>query len=120
MTVYVLHLEPRYRHARHYVGFTPDADADRRVAEHLACGPNGSPLIRAAIEAGSTVTVATTFPGAGRDFEKLIKTRKDVRRWCPCCAGARRTRPPSPDRISRRFRESKPAYDRPAFEARAC
>lgn len=108
MTVYVLHFEPPYLHARHYVGFTPDANADRRVGEHLAAGSKGSPLVAAAVRAGCEVKLAHAFPGAGRDFEANLKARRDVRKWCPCCATAGRPLP-DPSRISARFRAAKVA-----------
>lgn len=85
MTVYVLHIEPPYQHARHYTGYPPDKDASRRIREHLDCTPRGSPLVRAAIEAGCDVQVAHVFKRVGRDFEKWLKTRRDHRKWCPCC-----------------------------------
>lgn len=104
MTVYVLHLDPPLRHARHYVGYTPDADAGRRVAEHLR--GVGNPLVKAALAAGSVVSLAHEFPGAGRDFERNIKNRKDVRCWCALCAEGRRP-VPDPSRLTARFRRSK-------------
>ena len=30
MSLYLLHIEPRYKHAGHYLGFTPDLRVDRR------------------------------------------------------------------------------------------
>jgi predicted GIY-YIG superfamily endonuclease len=45
-TVYVLHFEPAYKHARHYVGWT-EGDVVERLAVHLQ--GRGSPLIRAAL-----------------------------------------------------------------------
>jgi hypothetical protein len=43
--VYLLHFETRYHHARHYVGFVADGDAQRRLQEHLS--GQGSALVRA-------------------------------------------------------------------------
>jgi predicted GIY-YIG superfamily endonuclease len=67
-TVYVLHFEPAYRHARHYVGWATDVNA--RLAEHLA--GVGSPLVRAAVAAGVHVQVAATMPGS-RFLERRLK-----------------------------------------------
>lgn len=108
MTVYVLHLDPPYKHAGHYIGYTPDATADRRVGEHLVAGPKASPLIVAAIRAGSVVRLAHVVEGdtAGRDFERWLKARADTRKWCPCCAVGSRPLP-DPSRITGRFRASK-------------
>jgi len=104
MTVYVLHFDPPYQHARHYIGYTPDDTADRRISEHLSCGEKGSPLVSAAIMSGSEVSVAAIFPGAGRDFERWLKDRRDTRRWCPTC-GVGTKRFPDPSRITSKFRD---------------
>ena len=68
-TVYVLHLEPAYRHARHYVGWTA-GDVDARVAMHLQGA--GSPLLRAAVRAGVDVQLVATYPGS-RHLERRLK-----------------------------------------------
>jgi hypothetical protein len=93
MTVYVLHFSEPYQHARHYVGYTPDATSARRVGEHLACNGKASPLVKAAIHSGIAVTLAHEFPGASRTFERWIKNRKSVSDWCPLCARGRRRVP---------------------------
>jgi hypothetical protein len=58
-TVYVLHFEPAYKHARHYIGWTAD-DVTARLAVHLQ--GRGSPLIRAAVGAGVEIQIAATYP----------------------------------------------------------
>jgi hypothetical protein len=52
-TVYVLHFEPAYKHARHYIGWTSDTDVTARLNVHLQ--GRGSPLVRAAVQAGVEV-----------------------------------------------------------------
>lgn len=81
-SVYVLHISPRYRHAAHYIGFT-EGLVHGRIGEHYK--GNGSPLIKAALLAGCTVTIAHIFQGASRTFERRLKNRADTVRWCPCC-----------------------------------
>jgi hypothetical protein len=49
MSLYLLHIEPRYRHAGHYLGFCQAERVDRRVNEHLAGGSKASPLILAQV-----------------------------------------------------------------------
>ncbi|MCV0428349.1 MAG: hypothetical protein K5905_23070 [Roseibium sp.] len=111
MTVYVLHFDPPYRQARHYIGYTPDASAERRVQEHLSGGYKASPLVKAALEAGSAVTLAHEFPGDGRFFERWLKDRKDTRMWCRCC-GVNARPVPNSKGISEAYRLRKAARDR--------
>lgn len=87
-TVYLLHIEPAYRHARHYLAFSTDPPA--RVAEHIA--GHGSPLIRAAIAAGCAADLAAACIGT-RALERRLKRWKGSAAFCPRCAlPGRRTR----------------------------
>jgi predicted GIY-YIG superfamily endonuclease len=106
MTVYVLHIEPPFKHARHYIGYTPDKSAERRVNEHLSCSGKGSPLIRYAVQAGCTITVAHVYKGATRQVEAWLKARRDTRKWCPCC-GVHKVSLPDPKNISAEFKAAK-------------
>ena len=83
-TVYVLHFEPAYRHARHYIGWARDVDA--RVAEHLAGA--ASPLVRAAVRAGATVTLAASYRGS-RQLERRLKRWHKTGQFCPICRAQR-------------------------------
>ncbi len=74
-TAYVLHLEPAYRHARHYVGWTA-GDVDERVAIHLQ--GSGSPLIRAAVAAGVSVHVAATGEPLPRAAAETLAQHRSV------------------------------------------
>ena len=50
MSLYLLHIEPRYRHAGHYLGFTPDLRVNRRAMEHIdGVRHKASPLVLAAL-----------------------------------------------------------------------
>jgi predicted GIY-YIG superfamily endonuclease len=86
MAVYILHFERKYRHAGHYVGFTKDFE--RRRGEHLKGGQSGSPLVKAAIQAGITIICAIVWQGAGREQERRIKASKNTARFCPICRAA--------------------------------
>lgn len=81
--LYLLHFDPPYRHARHYLGFSDDID--RRVAEHVAGRSSSSPLIRAALANGSTVELVRTWPGGDRNLERRLKRRHEGPRLCPVC-----------------------------------
>lgn len=96
-TIYLLHFEPAYeapigqtgrvKSAGHYLGSTGN-DVQHRLAEHLT--GKGSPLVRAAVLAGSEVTIAATWAG-GRDDERKVKRQHNHARRCPICLGRRRS-----------------------------
>ena len=86
--LYLLHFEPRYQHAGHYLGYSKDIDA--RVAEHLACNGKSSPLVKAAVEAGCEVTVARLIPGGTRTLERKLKNQGGLAVHCPICYPRRR------------------------------
>lgn len=81
--LYLLHFEPPYRHAGHYLGYSRDISA--RIAEHLAAGAKSSPLVRAALASGSTVLLAASMPGLGRTDERRLKRQGGLSRHCPLC-----------------------------------
>lgn len=79
-TVYLIHFDTPYRHARHYVGWTPDLDA--RLQAHRS--GRGSRLMEVITTAGITWQLARTWPG-GRKRERAIKNRHEAPRLCPLC-----------------------------------
>jgi len=81
--IYLLHFSRPYRHARHYLGTTPDLE--ERFAAHIS--GSGSPLVRAAVLAGIEVTVARTWKSGGRSKERRLKLSHNVPRLCPICKG---------------------------------
>jgi hypothetical protein len=90
--IYILHIDPPLAHARHYVGWTKDADVSRRVSEHLEqAGRRPSKLVGAALRAGRTVTLAGTLEG-DRLFERRLKARGGASKYCPLCRPGRNAR----------------------------
>jgi predicted GIY-YIG superfamily endonuclease len=79
-TVYLLHFDQPYRHARHYVGWA--LNVKRRLAEHEA--GRGARLLAVAREAGITWQLARMWPG-GRARERQIKRQGGHSRQCPLC-----------------------------------
>lgn len=79
-TCYLLHFDPPYRHAGHYIGWTEDLEG--RLRDHLS--GRGSPLVRAAVEAGSLVVVARLWPDRDRRFERRLHNTHGSR-LCPRC-----------------------------------
>lgn len=84
---YLLHFDPPYKHARHYLGYVHGGveNIESRLEYHLA--GHGSRLVRAAVAAGCEVRVVRTWHPFDRDTERLIKKRKCTPRLCPVCNG---------------------------------
>jgi hypothetical protein len=93
MSLYLLHIEPGYKHARHYCGFTPDLRVNRRAMEHIdGVRHKASPLILAALNAGCTVVIARRWEGPqyGRAQERRMKDGGTLPKYCPLCRARRR------------------------------
>ena len=84
-TVYLIHLDTPYKHARHYTGWTTDLAA--RLHAHR--NGRGARLMEVITAAGITWRLARTWPG-GRDRERAIKDRHEAPRLCPECTAAPR------------------------------
>jgi predicted GIY-YIG superfamily endonuclease len=98
-TVYLLHLDPPLKHARHYVGWT--SNLDERLEAHRS--GRGARLLEAVKEAGGSFHLARTWAGS-RSLERAIKDRKEAPKLCPDCS-------PSPKPVTRG--RSAPAATRP-------
>ncbi len=85
-TVYLLHLDPPFKHARHYIGFTR-MTMDERMRRHH--GRHGARLLRAQLAAGGTWRVAQVWPQVQRQWELTLKRRGGGARCCPICKAAR-------------------------------
>ena len=79
--VYLLHLDPPYLHARHYLGWTQDL-AGRLEAHREG---RGARLLEVQKQASGSFHLARTWPG-GRDRERAIKDRHEAPRLCPECS----------------------------------
>ena len=78
MTVYLLHFNEPYKHARHYVGVAKNLEA--RLAQHA--NGQGARLTQVVREAGIDWTLARTWEG-DRKTERRKKNRGA--RHCPVC-----------------------------------
>jgi hypothetical protein len=91
-TLYLLCFAPGLRrddraHAMHYLGYVhggPD-NVDSRLAYHLA--GRGSPLVKAAVDAGLEVRVVRTWTPSDRDTERRLKRQRRGTMLCPHCSG---------------------------------
>ena len=86
MTVYLLHFDQPYKHARHYLG--QSENVKRRLAEHEA--GRGARLLAVVHEAGIGWELARLWPG-GPARERQIKRQGGLSRRCPLCGVTPRT-----------------------------
>ncbi len=91
-TVYLLHFDRPYRHARHYVVFA--SNVNRRLAEHEA--GRGARLLEVLRATGIGWQLARMWPGS-RDRERQIKRRGGHARHCPLCGVRPRRLPVNSD-----------------------
>jgi len=77
-TVYLIHFDKPYKHARHLIGV-----AYGDVAQHIK--HSGSPLMRAVNDAGITWRIAQLWKNAPEDLESKLRGRGDASRICPIC-----------------------------------
>ena len=82
-TIYLLHFDRPYKHARHYLGWADDLE--RRLARHEA--GNGARLLAVIGAAGISWTLARTWEG-DRHEERRLKRRGGHARLCPLCKSA--------------------------------
>lgn len=85
--LYLLHLEPAYWHAGHYLGWAGSIRSRLRV--HLTGAAHSSPLLRAQLAAGGSLVLARTWAGETRTLESTLKRRHYGPRLCPICRGRR-------------------------------
>jgi hypothetical protein len=85
--VFLLHFDPPYRHARHYLGYAVGTgrghDYARRIARGVALGPHE--LVQAAQWNECTITVADVWPGEGRALQRRLRAQGGLSRHCRLC-----------------------------------
>lgn len=85
--VYLIHFEKRFKHARHYLGFSHTAAKfARRIENHGKS--KGSALMRAVTKAGIKWRVVRTWKKKSHDgnFERRLKFNPRAA-LCPVCSG---------------------------------
>jgi predicted GIY-YIG superfamily endonuclease len=65
--LYLLHFDPRYRHAGHYLGYTEDLP--KRFALHIQ--GKGSPLVKAAVNNGSRIVLVRVWDEDGNAEQEI-------------------------------------------------
>lgn len=81
--IYLIHFDPAYKHAKHYLGFARNLES--RIQAHLL--GRGARLTQVARDAGCTLLLVRIWEGADRKMERKFKNRSHVPRLCPICKG---------------------------------
>lgn len=79
-TIYLLHFERPFRHARHYLGWARNLEA--RLAHHEA--GTGANILRHVAKAGIAWTLVRTWQEQTRTEERRLKKHSSTR-YCPVC-----------------------------------
>jgi len=85
MTVYILHLESPFHHARHYTGFSKNGRTLKVRVGHHENGTARCKFTDALHRNGIHFTLARIFKQADRNFERKLKKTHNVSRYCPVC-----------------------------------
>jgi hypothetical protein len=80
-TCYLIHFDPPYKHAKHYLGWTANLGA--RLNDHAA--GNGSRLCQVATDAGCTLRIVRVWTNVNRHFERNLHDRHGSTDLCPIC-----------------------------------
>jgi hypothetical protein len=83
VTVYLLHLESKLKHAGHYLGSAEDVS--RRLTDHAK--GEGSKMMAAVVREGIAFKLARRWDNVPRWFEAKLHRRKENPYFCPVCVG---------------------------------
>lgn len=76
--VYILEFDQPLKHARYYIGYCDDSKFNARMRHHER--GTGARITAAARREGIAWHCIATFEGAGRDFERALKNKKNTPR----------------------------------------
>lgn len=88
--LFLLHFEPAYHHARHYLGYSKGLGRGRHYAEQIARNVKIGPheLVMAVQAAGCEISVADVWVGASRPEQRRMRSNGSLSRFCPICQAA--------------------------------
>lgn len=88
--LYLLHFEPAYQHARHYLGYAVGTGRGRSYAKAQAEGValGAHELVMAAQANMVEIRVADVLVGEGRATQRAMRPSHNLARHCPICLSA--------------------------------
>ena len=91
-TVYLLHFDKPYRHAKHYVGYTALETLEQRLQRHR--DGRGARLLQVCVQHGIGFQPVRTWDfksaEAAREKERRLKSSGGASRYCPNCKEEKR------------------------------
>ena len=99
--VYILHLDPPYKHAAHYSGFGSEASggAAARVTDHAAGGAAAARLMQVQHEVGGTFRIGRVWRDVTREREVRVKESSAAKYCLSAVASPRSTWTCRPSRV---------------------
>lgn len=83
MTCYLLHFLPSYKHAAHYLGWSPELMPRIHAHQH----GRGARLTQVAVAAGCELVLVRVWPDGDRTLERKLKAWHNGGAFCPICQG---------------------------------
>lgn len=85
--LFLLHFDPPYHHARHYLGYAKGIGRGRHYAEQIARNVKIGPheLVMAVQQAGCVISVADVWVGESRPLQRKMRACGSLSRFCPIC-----------------------------------
>jgi predicted GIY-YIG superfamily endonuclease len=85
-TIYLLHFDRPYKHAKHYIGWT--ANLSERLAAHSSGTGDSGRLMAVIKQAGIGFVLARIWTETTRTYERSLKKQGGASRICPICREA--------------------------------
>ncbi len=88
--LYLLHFDPPYRHARHYLGYAIGTGRGEKYAKDQARGKaiGAHELVMAAQANECEIVVADVLVGEGRATQRRMRGAGSLSRFCRVCRAA--------------------------------
>lgn len=85
--LFLLHFDPPYRHARHYLGYAVGTGRGAKYARDQATGKalGAHELVMAAQANECTILVADVLVGEGRATQRRMRAAGSLSRFCRYC-----------------------------------
>ena len=88
---FLVHIDPPYRHARHYFGWASSPAAAQDAIRRLTTGRSAVRLLKAAYDSGSKFRITRTWHSTTIMGVTRMRQQGNARKYCKECRAADRT-----------------------------